>query len=244
MTNKNVPKLRFPEFIEKWQSFKLGNISNINPKTGNLPNSFYYIDLESVNSGILSNKTYMNSENAPSRAQRVLSYEDILFSTVRPYQQNNFYFNIIDDVKYVASTGFAQIKANEDSLFLYYYLHTYNLLNNVLKLCTGTSYPAINFNDLKKIKVNIPSIDEQEKIASFLYNIDKKIGLLKDKKDEYVKFKHYLLQNLFPQNGSCVPKLRFTEEISYKRQNVSDFLIESEIDAIDNIDKRLTVNNC
>lgn len=56
----------------------------------------------------------------------------------------------------------------------------------------------------------------RKKIASFLLDIDQKIELLHDKKEEFIEFKHYLLQNLFPQNGKTATILRFGEaEIKY-----------------------------
>ena len=49
-------------------------------------------------------------QDAPSRAQRLLAKGDVLFQMVRPYQQNNYYFNLSGE--YVASTGYAQIRTN------------------------------------------------------------------------------------------------------------------------------------
>ena len=50
----NVPKIRFKEFSDEWRKINLKDISIINPKNEQLPNEFIYIDLESVNKGILS----------------------------------------------------------------------------------------------------------------------------------------------------------------------------------------------
>ncbi|WP_294969042.1 restriction endonuclease subunit S, partial [uncultured Methanosphaera sp.] len=96
-----------------------------------------------------------------------------------------------------------------DSLFYAYYLRTSNMRNNIIKYSSITTRALINSSNLSKIKVKLPSIEEQEKIASFLLDIDQKIELLHDKKEEFIEFKHYLLQNLFPQNGKTAPILRF-----------------------------------
>ena len=157
-----VPKLRFGGFDDEWIEKRLSEVSKINPKTSQLPEKFIYIDLESVNSGILTKFQKIEKKDAPSRAQRYLEVNDILFQTVRPYQMNNLFFDF-DDEDYVASTGYAQIKAKIYPKFLYYYLTYYPFVKEVLKRCTGTSYPAINSNDLKKIKINIPSSHEEQK---------------------------------------------------------------------------------
>ena len=197
---KMVPKLRFSGFNEEWGIKKLSDVSTINPKTKNLPNEFVYIDLESVENGIL---TKIGIDDAPSRAQRLLDVGDILFQTVRPYQMNNLYFDFDND-NYVASTGYAQIKSKINSKFLYHYLHYSKFVNNVLKRCTGTSYPAINANDLKKIKIKIPiDTNEQKMIGSIFDKLDLKIGLLGEKYKYYQDFKKYLMQQIFAQ------KLRF-----------------------------------
>ncbi len=136
-------------------------------------------------------------EEAPSRAQRVLKNDDILFQTVRPYQKNNLFFNMVDKENYVASTGYAQIRTKENPKFLYHSLHTEGFVNDVLARCTGTSYPAINSKDLENIKIKFPSISEQSKIANLLSSIDKKLETINEKLEINKKFKKGLLQHMF-----------------------------------------------
>ena len=191
---QNVPELRYESFEDDWEEKYLKDVCVINPKT-EVPEIFNYIDLESVNSGILTYAQKIHKNDAPSRAQRKLDKKDILFATVRPYQQNNCYFNL--DGTYVASTGYAQIKAKENSQYLYYFLHTKQFLNEVMKRCTGTSYPAINSNDLKTIKIKIPSNNEQEKIASLFSYLDQKIEFMEKEIESNIQFKQSLLSKLF-----------------------------------------------
>lgn len=182
------------EFSE-WEEKTLGDVAEINPKTGMLPDEFIYIDLESVNSGVLLKETRISKHEAPSRAQRVLKQKDILFQMVRPYQRNNLFFN--KDGNYVASTGYAQIRANENALFVYHLLHLDSFVNEVMNFCTGTSYPAINSTDLSMISVPLPCEDEQQKIANFLTSIDIKIDLVTQQLDEAKNLKKGLLQQMF-----------------------------------------------
>lgn len=193
INKQNVPEIRYDDFEGDWEEKYLKDACIINPKT-EIPEIFNYIDLESVNSGILTDTQKINKKDAPSRAQRKLDKQDILFATVRPYQQNNYYFNL--DGTYVASTGYAQIKANENSQYLYYFLHTKQFLKEVMKRCTGTSYPAINSNDLKTIKIKIPSNKEQEKIASLLSYLDQKIELMEKIVENFLSYHKYIIQHL------------------------------------------------
>ena len=201
---KNIPKLRFPEFDSEWDLKRLGSISEINPKSVMLPNSFTYIDLESVVKGQLVKKRVISLSNAPSRAQRLLKNNDIIFQTVRPYQGNNFFYNLKG--KYVASTGYAQIRTSNIPQFLYQNLHIESFVNNVIKNCTGTSYPSINSSDLAKIKLFIPALAEQQRIAGFLSVFDEKILGLSRKKALLEDYKKGVMQKLFSQ------QIRFTNK--------------------------------
>lgn len=193
----NVPKLRFKEFSEEWEEKKLGDVAIINPKPKKLPENFYYIDLESVNKGLLTKLNLISKVDAPSRAKRLLSKNDILFQTVRPYQQNNYLFNLSN--AYVASTGYAQIRAKESTKFLYHKLHTNKFVNSVMLRCTGTSYPAINSTDLLSVIFYLPSKPEQQKIASFLTSIDTKIEQLTKKEELLKQYKKGVMQKIFSQ---------------------------------------------
>lgn len=159
----------------------MNKISIINPKTEPLKDQFYYIDLESVDKGRVVDLKIVNIEDAPSRAQRVLMKDVVLFQTVRPYQQNHFYLEELSDKQLVASTGFAQIRTDQNSRYIYYLMHTEEFSQEVLNRCTGTSYPAINSSHLGKISVPVPSLAEQIKTADFLFTLDKKLNNEKEK---------------------------------------------------------------
>ena len=198
---RNVPKLRFKEFSGEWEEKKLKNIVEINPRTEELPNEFIYIDLESVENGILKEKKIIQKENAPSRAKRNVKLNDILYQTVRPYQQNNLFFYFDDEFEYIASTGYAQLRSIKNNpKYIYQLLHTKKFLDKVLENCTGTSYPAINSNDLGNINILYTlNIKEQQKIADFLSNIDKKISITEEKLDLFKKYKKGIMQKIFNQ---------------------------------------------
>ncbi|EMH0453854.1 restriction endonuclease subunit S [Campylobacter upsaliensis] len=150
-----------------WEVKKLKHICKINPQTNEtLPNNFVYIDLESVAKGQLLKEQTINKEQAPSRAQRILQKQDILFQLVRPYQRNNYIFNKNGD--YVASTGYAQIRTKECVNFVYYALLENSFVERVILKSTGSNYPAITSNDFADLKIPLPPLQEQEEIAEFL----------------------------------------------------------------------------
>ncbi|MCL1492808.1 MAG: restriction endonuclease subunit S [Pseudanabaena sp. Salubria-1] len=197
---ETLPKLRFPEFQDagEWEVKELSQVCQVNPSVNNLPETFVYIDLESVDSGNLHQKKVISREGAPSRAQRLLKRHDVIFQMVRPYQRNNYYFDANDDISYVASTGYAQLRAHDSSLYLFQYLHNDNFVDRVLAKCTGSNYPAINSSDLSKILVEIPTLSEQQKIADCLTSIDEAIAAQSEAIDLLKLHKKGLMQQLFP----------------------------------------------
>jgi len=180
----------------KWEKKKLGKVTDINPKSEKLPDTFVYIDLESVVQGRLTKEDRINKLVAPSRAQRLLIKNDILFQMVRPYQKNNYFFDR-DEKDFVASTGYAQIRTSENSEFLFQFLHEETFVRKVIEKCTGTGYPAINSTDLSNIVISIPSEKEQNKIASFLATIDDKINQTENQLQQTQLYQKGLLQNMF-----------------------------------------------
>ncbi len=188
-------KTRLPGFKGKWEILPLSKIAQLNPKLDPLPDRFIYIDLESVTKGILLSERQIDLTGAPSRAQRLLKEGDVIFQTVRPYQVNNLYFNKTGN--YVASTGYAQLRAYGDSKFLYYILHTERFVNDVLNRCAGSNYPAINSTDLGEIEIRVPKdTKEQSSIAKILSTADLEIQAFECKLKILQEQKRYLLNNL------------------------------------------------
>lgn len=174
----NVPALRFPEFCGEWKDTTISNECAINPTSDKLKAKFVYVDLESVEKGELVKKQVIEIDNAPSRAQRVLQNKDILFQCVRPYQKNNYLVkDISSEIQWVASTGYAQLRTQRNNpAFIYHLLNTSSFNKKVIVRCTGSSYPAINSDDLSKIHFYICGIDEQKRIADFLSLLDERIA--------------------------------------------------------------------
>ena len=206
--NNKMPVIRFSGYTNVWEQRKLSEVVTINPKT-ELPDEFKYVDLESVVGTNLLGFQVIKKENAPSRAQRLASYGDVFYQTVRPYQRNNYLFENIDK-DMVFSTGYAQLRSKLDSYFLLTLVQNDNFVKVVLDNCTGTSYPAINGSELGKITVQIPSNEvEANQIGKVFRGIDKSITLHQRKLEKLKLTKKALLQKLFPQNGSKLPELRF-----------------------------------
>ena len=58
--------------------------------------------------------------------------------------------------------------------------------------------------------VAIPELEEQNAIAQYFDKLDHLITLHQRKCEETKSLKKYMLQKMFPENGNCVPKIRFS----------------------------------
>ena len=100
--------------------------------------------------------------------------------------------------------------------FLGYYFNSNKYHDRLIPLITGIKVSSINKKEIKKTIVKFPTLPEQEKIASFLTLIDKKIEKQKEFVELLKKYKRGLLSAIFSQ------KLRF------KDNNGNDYLAWEE----------------
>lgn len=201
------PAVRFKGFSDAWEKRKLGEIALFNPKS-KLPAKFEYVDLESVvGTEMISHRTEA-LDDAPSRAQRLAQHGDVFYQTVRPYQKNNYLFELHEN-NYVFSTGYAQMRPVNSGNFLLARLQEGTFVAHVLARSTGTSYPAINASDLERMRICVPDAEEQSRIGKLFRCIDHLIAVNQRKAENLQKLKKSLLQQMFVSGNDQVPKIRF-----------------------------------
>ncbi len=114
---------------------------------------------------------------------------------------NHLYCCVFDkEGDYITSVDVCWIRKSE-------YLNNYFLMslilitknqNKLLNLSSGSGRVRISKKNLfEKFSFNLPSLKEQEKIASFLYAIDDKINLVNQQLKKTKKYKKGLLQQMF-----------------------------------------------
>lgn len=205
---KNVPEIRFEGFSGEWKISQLSELALFNPKE-ELPVTFKYVDLESVKGTSLLGCREELKESAPSRAQRLAKKGDVFFQTVRPYQKNNYLFNM-EEIDFVFSTGYAQLRPYYDGNFLLNLIQRDSFVKDVLDNCTGTSYPAINASILASLEVISPEgKEEQTAIGNTFQKLDNLINQHKRKHDKLNNIKKAMLEKMFPKQGETIPEIRF-----------------------------------
>ncbi|HHE8168212.1 TPA: restriction endonuclease subunit S [Pseudomonas aeruginosa] len=120
---------------------------------------------------------------APSRARRKVQSGDVLVSTVRTYLRA---IAKVDSASpdLISSTGFCVVRpGNEvDSSFIGWVAKSEPFVSEVVARSVGVSYPAINASELVNIRVPLPPLETQRRIARFLDEKTTQIDALIEKK--------------------------------------------------------------
>lgn len=212
-----VPKLRFSEFLNagEWNEKPLGKIAEI--ITGNTPqtsdsdnyvgNKMFVSPVDISDSRyIVKTKTTL-SELGYSKTRHIPA-NSILFvcigSTIGKIAQNKFDCATNQQINSVVPFK------NYSSDFLYFALD--NDSSRIAELAGRQAVPIINKSSFSAVSINIPPEEkEQTKIAACLSSLDDLITAQTQKIEALKTHKKGLMQQLFPQEGETVPKLRFPE---------------------------------
>ena len=189
---------------KEWEIAPLKEVVDINketrdPKREFPGKTFSYIDIDSIENGtgIIKGAKEILGKEAPSRARRLIRYYDVLMSTVRPYLKA---FAIVPTELHgqICSTGFAVLTCKERLLPLYLLNTLFNkpVINQCNKMMVGAQYPALNSSQVEKIKIPVPPLTEQRKIAEILGAVDKRLELLRSRKERLERIKKGLMEDL------------------------------------------------
>lgn len=164
-----------------WEIRRLKDVARINEKV--LPENtdkeylFRYIDISSVgNSGLQEEAEWIEFQQAPSRARRIVRKHDVIISTVRTYLKAVAYFDY-DPTDVIVSTGFAVLTPTKAVApgYLAYQVRSDSFVDDVIRASTGVSYPAVNPSAIATLHFLYPPYKEQIEIAAFLDQKTQKI---------------------------------------------------------------------
>lgn len=145
-----------------------------------------YIDIGNVDSfGRVLGVEEMRFEDAPSRARRIPRLGDSIIATVRTYLRAIAYISE-DDPSMVCSTGFAVVRPGKrlDSKYLFYWLRSDPVVDEICARSVGVSYPAFNGPELGALPVPLVPLDQQRRIADFLDRKTASIDTLIEKQEQ------------------------------------------------------------
>lgn len=193
---------RLPGFSGEWEETTISEVAYVDPEalSAGTPKDYYfrYISLEDVNQGVLSGWTDVAFGSAPSRARRILQKDDVLLGTVRPNLKSHMLFDRLG-ADWVGSTGFAVLRSRPEkciSGYLFELIMSDVIGRQIDEVIAGSNYPAISNSDVRKLKISLPSIDEQKAIAAVLRDMDAEIQTLEARLAKARAVKEGMMQNL------------------------------------------------
>ena len=149
--------------------------------------SIEYIDISSIDNKRqkLTGTTAFIFSDAPSRAQQVVQYEDVLISMVRPNLKNIAVVNL-DHNRLVASSGFCVLRANNrsNSSFIKSFIGTDAFTQHLMDRVTGANYPAVKEDDIKGCRIGVPPVDLQRQFAERVAVLERQKQLISSAIDE------------------------------------------------------------
>lgn len=195
---KNIPSLRFPEFIGKWELMKVGDVVQfINGKAheNDIDEGGKYIV---VNSKFISQdgkvKKYSNKNILPLFRNNIV----MVMSDVPNGKALAKCFLIDQDEKYTLNQRICALLENKcHNPFL---IRVINRNEYYLSFDSGVGQTNLKKEDVLNCPIHIPlNISEQTKIATFLTAVDERLNQLKQKKTILEQYKKGVMQKIFDQ---------------------------------------------
>ena len=165
---------------EEWEVVRLGDVveqrkETINPEDGD----WKYVGLEHIDPGESRLKKWGFSSEVRSSKSKFYP-RDVLYGKLRPYLDKG----VLADLEGICSTDIIVIKPKEnlnDSL-LSYLIHKNDFRDYATSTMTGVNHPRTSWRALSQFFIPLPPLLEQQKIASILSAVDKKIEAEDNKK--------------------------------------------------------------
>lgn len=198
------PQLRFAGFADAWEQRKLGESCRIGDIDHRMPKSVtegvpYLMTGDFIGENKLNfeNTKLVSIEDYDQLSQKIKpEYGDILFAR---YASVGAVRYVDIQRKFLISYSCAIMKPNIDikGLFLYQLLQTDFMKRKIEFEINPNSQKNIGIDSLKKLKISIPIIEEQEKIGKFFKDLDNTIALHQRKLEKLQELKKGYLQKIF-----------------------------------------------
>ena len=172
----------------KLKKYKLYEIADLN--TSSISNSdntlseIIYLDTSSITENVILSTYKVSIHEAPSRAQRRVKKNTILYSTVRPRLKH---YGILSspEANLIVSTGFVTIDVKSefqdsvDARFLFLLLTQPHITEYIASIADSavSAYPSFNPSDISALEFEFPEMNIQTHIADIWEYYDSKIGL-------------------------------------------------------------------
>lgn len=246
MTDKNVPKIRFPGFSDPWEQRKLAEIGTI--ATGNTPKTdvkaFYsesgtpWITPSDIKDGkVYKPSRYLSPEGI--KTARLMPAGSILVTCIASIGKNTL---LTEESAFNQQINGLTPSKLSDSYFLF--TDSSQWSEKMKRIAAAQTMQIINKSEFSHLETMIPSFPEQQMVGKFFYNVDNLITLHQRKLDDLKSLKSGLLQKMFPKPGSAFPEVRFPEFTDpWEQRKLGDFSTKVSSKNIDGVYSNTLTNS-
>lgn len=242
------PRLRFPEFRSPWQSKKLGKIASFSKGSGiskddintvGTTEAIRYGELYTVYREVICE---IKSRTGIEPGRLVLSKNnDVIIPASGETCVDIATASCVKKDGIAIGGDINIVRTKNDGVFIAYYLNNAKKME-IARLAQGVSVVHLYGSELKRLRLNLPVIQEQEKIARILMAIDEKCFILSKRVDFLKRYKNGLLQALLAQ------KLRFRDDEGkvfpdWRRKTLGDLAAKIKTKNRDGANKEVLTNS-
>ena len=243
----NKPKIRFKGYADDWEKRKLGEIlcslqnntlsrAEMTYKEGIIKNVHYgdilvkYGEIIDVKNEQMPN--VIDNAVAEKYKASFLQNGDVIFADTAEDETVGKCSEIAGLTDETVLSGLHTIPYRPQLKFAMgyfgYYLNSGVFHQQLIPLMQGIKVTSISKSAMQNTDIVYPAcVDEQKRIGVYFRNLDHLITLHQRKCEEAKILKKYMLQKMFPQNGTNVPEIRFCGFTGdWEQRKVSDLLEE------------------
>ena len=206
------PKIRFKGFTKDWEQRKFSEfVDNVAVRNRE------GLDLECY--AVTNDRGFITQKEAHDDFGYMVDVDTKAYNIVPP---NSFAYNParinVGSIGYhagaenvIVSSLYEVFQTADyvDDRFLWHWFKSDQFPKWIERLQEGSVRLYFYYDKLVQCEMNMPSLEEQKRIAAYFDNLDHLITLHQRKCGQTKNLKKYMLQKIFPQNGAKVPEIRF-----------------------------------
>ena len=202
----NVPHLRFPEFTEEWKKHPLTDFmsfkNGMNPDAKRFGSGTKFVSVMDI-----LNNQYICYDNIRASVELQegdldtygVNYGDIVFQRSSETLEDVGQANVYLDSKPAIFGGFVirgKSKGNYNPLFFRYLLVSPTARKRIIVKGAGAQHFNIGQDGLSKVVIDVPNINEQEKVGKLLQCIEERIATQNKIIEDLKKLKSAIVDKL------------------------------------------------
>lgn len=210
------PKLRFPGFDEPYRKCRIGDIYAERSQRGAGDMELLSV---TMNDGVMPRSEIEGKDNSSEDKSnyKVVCKGDMVYNSMRMWQGANG----VSNYDGIVSPAYTVLMPTEeiDNQYFAALFKTSNLINEFRKNSQGLTSDTWNlkYPQIRPIRLYIPSLQEQNKISSFIGTLEERIGKQRRLVDSLKKYKRGVVSKVFSEIARKCNTIRLGDCVTISR---------------------------